>query len=105
MSEEARNVFESLQSYSYIVQTDERRQINSDNKVHVYQLNTILYPKYELAIGKRGLVSLTSADAELFFNLSLKEQYDKFVSEEIKSYNFPFNLKSKQTNLLFDIFD
>ncbi len=105
LSEEARNVFESLLSYSYIVQTDERRQINSDNKVHVYRLNTILYPKYELALGKRGLVSFTSADAELFFNLSQKEQYDNFVLNRIKGYNFPFNIKEEQSLLSFDLFE
>lgn len=103
LSEEARNVFESLQSYSYIVQTDERRQINSDNKIHVYRLNTILYPKYELAFGKRGLVTLTSSDAELFFNLSKKNQYDEFVTNRIKGYNFPFNIKEEQPMLSFDV--
>ena len=103
LSEEARNVFESLQSYSYIVQTDERRLINSDNKAHVYRLNTILYPKYELAFGKRGLVTLTSSDAELFFNLSKKEQYDEFVSNRLKGYNFPFNIKEDQPVLAFDV--
>ncbi len=104
LSEEARNVFESLQSYSYIVQTDERRQINSDNKAHVYRLNTILYPKYELAMGKRGLITLTSTDAELFFNLSKKEQYDEFVSNRLKGYNFPFNMKKEEQHVLsFDV--
>ncbi len=103
LSEEARSVFESLQSYSYIVQTDERRLINSDNKAHVYRLNTILYPKYELAFGKRGLVTLTSSDAELFFNLSKKEQYDEYVSNRLKGYNFPFNIKEDQPALAFDV--
>lgn len=105
LSESARQIFESLVSYSYIVQTDERRQINSDNKTHVYKLNTILYPKYELALAKRGAVNFSSEVAELFFNLSKKNEYDEYVSNRLKGYNFPFSTKEIQSQLSFNLFD
>lgn len=104
LSPNARMVFEALLSYSYIVQTDERRQINSDNKTHVYQLNKILYPKYELALSKRGSINFTPEDAECMFNLEMKADYDAFVDRKMKGYNFPFGGKQEQAQLMFDLF-
>jgi hypothetical protein len=103
LSPEAREVFELLLSYSYIIQTDERRQINSDNKTHVYRLNTILFPKYELALGKRGSINFTSNDAELFFNLNKKDEYEKYVSNKLKGYNYPFGTKKEESPCLFNL--
>ena len=103
LSPNARIVFEALLSYSYIVQTDERRQINSDNKTHVYQLNKILYPKYELALSKRGAINFTPEDAECMFNLEMKADYDIFVDRKMKGYNFPFGGKQEQSQLMFDL--
>lgn len=104
LSSKAREVFELLLSYSYIVQTDERRQINSDNKTHVYRLNTIFFPKYELALSKRGSINFSVADAELFFNIEKKDEYEKFVTNKLRGYNFPFGGKKEQSQLLFDLF-
>lgn len=104
LSPNARMVFEALLSYSYIVQTDERRQINSDNKTHVYQLNKILYPKYELALSKRGSINFSPEDAECMFNLEMKADYDAFVDRKMKGYNFPFGGKQEQAQLMFDLF-
>lgn len=104
LSPHARMVFESLLSYSYIVQTDERRLINSDNKTHVYQLNKILYPKYELALSKRGSINFSPEDAECIFNLEMKAEYDAFVDRKMKGYNFPFGGKQEQAQLMFDLF-
>lgn len=100
LSKPARDVFDALVSYSYIVQTDERRQINSDNKTHVYRLNSILLPKYELGLSKRGSVNFTTADAELFFNLDLREKYESYVSSKMKGYNFPFGTKPDEPQQL-----
>lgn len=104
LSPNARMVFEALLSYSYIVQTDERRQINSDNKTHVYQLNKILYPKYELALSKRGAINFNPEDAECIFNLEMTADYDAFVDRKMKGYNFPFGGKQEHAQLIFDLF-
>lgn len=100
LSKPARDVFDALVSYSYIVQTDERRQINSDNKTHVYRLNSILLPKYELGLSKRGSINFANADAELFFNLDLREKYEAYVSNKMKGYNFPFGAKPNEPQQL-----
>lgn len=91
LSQSARATFKSLLSYSYIIPTVDRRQKNSESKSHVYKLNSILVPKYELALGKRGNLTITAADAELIFNLEKGEEYKKALKQKIKAYNYPFN--------------
>lgn len=94
LSVSARETFKSLLSYSYIIQTDDRREKNSDSKSHVYKLNSILVPRYELAFGKRGNVNVSAADAELFFNLDKGEEFKENQKKKIKAYNYPF-IKTK----------
>lgn len=103
LSDDARGVFETLMKYSYIVQTGERREKNTDNKECTYQLNTILLPKWELALGKRGQVDFTPEDAEvLLLNKSSKLSFDDLMREKLKKYNYPFGKSdSKQQSLPF----
>lgn len=105
LSKSARDVFEALLGYSYIVQTEERRLINSDSKTHVYRLNSILLPKYELALGKRGSINLSAADAELFFNLEQNDKYEKYVDSKLKGYNFPFGKQGYKDQSRFSELD
>ena len=103
LSEEAREVFEILIKYSYIIQTGERREKNTDNRGFTYQLNTILLPKWELALAKRGQVDITSAEAEvLLLNKSTKCSFDDLMREKLKKYNYPFGKSDfKQQSLPF----
>ena len=67
-----------------------RRKKNYDNKVSVYKLNTILIPKWELSLEKRGNVELTQEDAEIIFNPSRSKEYEQYLNNKLKNYNFPF---------------
>ena len=62
-----------------------------------------LFPKYELALGKRGSINFTSNDAELFFNLNKKDEYEKYVSNKLKGYNYPFGTKKEESPCLFNL--
>ena len=103
LSDEAREVFETLMKYSYIIQTGERREKNTDNKECTYQLNSILIPKWELALAKRGQIDIPSAEAEvLLLNKSTKFGFDDLMREKLKKYNYPFGkLESEQQTLSF----
>lgn len=98
LSVTARRVFEILEQYSYIISSNSRRKKNSDNRIGVYQLNTILIPKWELSLAKRGLVSLSKDEAEDVFNPMKQEDYDRMLREKKKSYSFPFT-DNKFSNL------
>ena len=94
LSEEAQSAINTLVLYSYLIDQDERRRKNSDNKAHVYRLNSILLPKWELSLEKRGNVELTKEDAEVIFNPSRCEEYDKHIKNKLTAYNFPFTAKA-----------
>lgn len=107
LSDAARETFEKLVKYSYIIEGGERRIKNSNNKVLVYQLNSILIPKWELSLGKRGLIYLSSEEANLIFDESKKQCFEEYKREKLKKYNFPFGQTdvSQEILNLFDIID
>lgn len=90
LSPEARKSIQTLTLYSYLVFIGYRRKKNYDNKVSVYKLNTILIPKWELSLEKRGNVELTQEDAEIIFNPSRSKEYEQYLNNKLKNYNFPF---------------
>lgn len=94
LSPEARKSIQTLTLYSYLIFIGDRRKKNYDNKVSVYKLNTILIPKWELSLDKRGNVELTSEDAEMIFNPLRSNDYELYLKDKLKSYNFPFVPKS-----------
>lgn len=98
MSEKAREVFELLERYSYFVKTDDRRVKNSNIKNSVYMLNSILIPKWELSLAKRGLVALSSEDAEMIFNPEKHMDYKDYINKKVKQYIYPFSQQEEQAD-------
>lgn len=96
MSEKAREIFELLERYSYFVQTDDRRVKNTNIKNPVYMLNSILIPKWELSLAKRGLVALSSKDAEMIFNPEKHMDYKDYINKKVKQYVFPFSQSAEK---------
>ena len=90
MSEKSKKVFEDLLKYSYIVRYNDRREKNELSENATYRLNSILLPKWELALGKRGSVDITGDDVNYFFDPSRKDEFNRFSMNKMKSYNFPF---------------
>ncbi|MBR0500354.1 MAG: hypothetical protein IJJ72_05100 [Bacteroidales bacterium] len=95
LSKEALQSLRTLERYSYLVPHKDRRKKNADSKVSTYKLNSILAPKFELALEARANVELTKDDAELIFNPQRKEEYEEFVKNKLKSYNYPFAVQRR----------
>lgn len=95
MSAEALQSLRTLELYSYLVPHKDRRKKNADNKVSTYKLNSILAPRFELALEARANVELSKDDAEIIFNPQRKDEYEDFVRNKLKSYNFPFSVQRK----------
>ena len=93
MSEEALQTLRTLELYSYLVPHKDRRKKNADSKVSTYKLNSILAPKYELALEARANVELSKEEAEILFNPQRKDEYEDFVKTKLKSYNYPFTFQ------------
>ena len=90
LSPEARKSIQTLLMYSYLVPHGKRRKKNLDNKVSVYKLNSILIPQWELSLEKRGNVELNDEDAEMIFNPEKAGEYEQYLKDKLKTYNFPF---------------
>lgn len=91
LSAEAKRSLQLLILYSYIVPHKDRRKKNAENKSSTYKLNTILIPRWELALESRGNVELSTSDAEMIFNPACADQYKSFLKNKMKAYNFPFH--------------
>lgn len=90
MSSEAKKSLRLLTQYSFIVEHKDRREKNAESKIYTYKLNTILIPKWELALENRGNVELSRFDAEMIFNPSNATYFKSFLKRKMKLYNFPF---------------
>lgn len=108
MSAESLLSLRTLELYSYLVPHKARRKKNADNKVSTYKLNSILAPRFELALEARANVELSKEEAEIIFNPLRKDEYEDFVRNKLKNYNFPFSVQRKskvvgtEQRLLFD---
>ena len=90
LSAEAKKSLQLLILYSYIVPHKDRQKKNAKNKSSTYKLNTILIPRWELALESRGNMELSTSDAEMIFNPTCADKYKAFVKNKMKAYNFPF---------------
>lgn len=95
MSAESLLSLRTLELYSYLVPHKDRRKKNADNKVSTYKLNSILAPRFELALEARANVELSKEEAEIIFDPLRKDEYEDFVRNKLKNYNFPFSVQRK----------
>jgi hypothetical protein len=107
LSDEARRTFNFLENYSYIVQSEEdRRDKNSNNKYRTYNINGTIIPHWELSLSKRGIVILSTEEAESIFNLNQSDKFEELLRKRKKRYNAPFSqssLSEQQPKTLFDL--
>lgn len=103
LSTAARENLETLVKYSYLIRTVDRRKKNSHDLLHVYMLNTILLPKWELALARRGNVLLTAKDAEYIFNPVKPHDYDTYFNSKLLKYKYPFKNEPDGLNLFFEM--
>jgi hypothetical protein len=103
LSNEARETFNFLEKYSYIIKSEEdRRGKNSNDKYRTYNINGTIIPHWELALSKRGIVILSSEEAEGIFNLTKRDKFDELLRTRKQQYNAPFTQDSLYTQTLFD---
>lgn len=97
LNDSAKQLFDTLINYSYIIKVEDRKVKHTLNNGDVYQINTAIIPRWELAMGKRGLVQLDDVLANSIFDLEQKDTYGKIVKEKLRRYNAPFMVDSIQT--------
>lgn len=101
LSNNTREIFNQLVNHSYIIEVKSRREKNNNNKVKVFQLNHMLLPKWELPLGKRGLIELNKELAEAIFSFENPETANVIIAKKIKEYNAPFSTSAHDALTLF----
>ena len=91
LSRDARDIFNFLEQYSYIIKTEDRRGKNSNDKYRTYYINGIIAPYWELSLNKRGVVRLSREEAESIFNLNMLSEFEKILINKKQKYNTPFS--------------
>ena len=102
---EARDTFNLLEKYSYIIKSEDgRRDKNSNDKYRAYNINGTIIPHWELSLAKRGIVILSAVEAESIFNLSQMDSFEEVLRKRKQRYNAPFSQKhiTSQHKTLFD---
>ncbi|MDR1739863.1 MAG: hypothetical protein LBR45_03815 [Bacteroidales bacterium] len=100
LSNEARDIFNFLEQYSYIIKTEDRRDKNSNDKFRTYYINGIIAPHWELSLNKRGIVILSSKEAESIFNIEGSVDFETVLTAKRQKYYAPFS----QFNNTLDLF-
>lgn len=91
LSDNARRTFDELESHSYLIHVNTRRDKNTGEQRKGYQINLAILPKWDLPISIRGVLELDKDMAELIFNLdNSQEEYDKATNAKVREYNAPF---------------
>lgn len=101
LSSEARENFNLLENYSYIISAEDRRDKNSNDKFKSYYINGTIIPHWELSLSKRGIVILSSEEAEAIFNLTEFSNFEELLNSKIQKYNAPFTANSVALPNLF----
>lgn len=102
LSSVARETLDTLVRYSYLIEVNERRDKNSNNKKKTFIINYTIAPYWELSISKRGVVFFTKSEAENIFNLDLAEEFTQISKKKMQIYNSPFN-KLQHPSLFTDL--
>jgi hypothetical protein len=87
-------ILEYLTNYSYLINVSERRDKNTNRQDVTYQINGLLSPHFELAIARRGVISISKVEAEIIFLAKVSGQFDDLIKSRKAKYNPPF----EQTN-------
>ena len=74
----------------------DRKIKNTLNNGGVYQINTAVMPRWELAMGRRGLVQIEDGLANVIFDLEQNDNYDMAVKSKLRQYNAPFTAETMQ---------
>jgi hypothetical protein len=102
MSEQASEILLLATQYSYLINVGERKDKNTRRKDPLYKLNGILVPKWDLAISKRGEISLDEQETAAIFDPEWPGDFEAVVSKRLAKYNAPFNVDGSNMLLGFE---
>lgn len=85
-SNDVQKVLKTLEEYSYLIKSGNRKTKNSKTKNETFFINGTIAAYYDLSINKRGVCDLSREIVEAI----LANDKEHILSDKIKTYNAPF---------------
>ena len=89
LSEKTLSIIKNLRDYSYIIDVSQRREKAGNAISHTFQIIGIAASHWELAINRRGVISLSQQEVKFIFENEHVLNED-VTSKRLKRYNYPF---------------
>ncbi|MBF0591066.1 MAG: hypothetical protein HQL02_03150 [Nitrospirae bacterium] len=105
ITEETSRIIELMWKWSLIIEMSHKRDKNSRRIDRKFQINRMLAPQLELPIAVRGVISLTTEEANSIFDQAHSSEFEHIRKKRVEKMNAPFFGKRKnerKQSLLFN---
>ena len=90
VSKESKKVIKFAQMWSLLIEVGHRKDRNTGANLPTIQLNSLLSPKWDLPVYRRGTISLKPDEIDAIFDDSCKELFSKVLSSRISRMTAPY---------------
>lgn len=91
LSQRAQSILKHAENWSFLIRVRDGHVDKNSMRLHdKYQLNSILAPRWGIAISRRGVIQLSRELAEAIFSLHDRESVGKLISARVSGMNAPF---------------
>jgi hypothetical protein len=103
MTEAARTTLNDAKNRSFLVEISGGQKERNSRKVTAkYQLHRMISPHFELPVARRGVIPLSTAEANAVFDYDRAQEFKTMISNWRKRLIAPFTLGTEDTPSLFD---
>lgn len=90
VSDSSRRLMDVAQKWSFLINVGERRDKNSGRIDRQFQLNPMLAPRWDLAIFRRGVLSLRPIEVDCVFDAARADEFDEVLRDRVGRMTAPF---------------
>lgn len=98
LSMRARETLDIAKKWLLIIDVGTHNTKNLGSKIHKYQINKLLSPRWELAVARRGTIQLTSEELNAIFDEKYVTDLPRIARSRIQRMTFPFVSKQVVDN-------
>ena len=90
-----RQTLDIAKKWLLIIDVGTHNTKNAGSKIHKFQINKLLSPRWELAVAKRGTVQLSSTELDTIFDEKFAKDFIKATKSRIQRMTYPFSSKEE----------
>lgn len=94
-SEQARGTIDLAEKWSLLIKIEGGQRDRNSKRVDLkYQINSMLAPRWDLPISRRGAIALRSEEVDAIFDPHFSDKFEQLVKERVDRMTAPFFGKS-----------